>query len=122
MKQFTCLIGLFAFCSTTVLHAQEKPLPLKILYVGNDSSRAGEYTQFLQKRFQSVSKTSRDDFDPKLASDANVVLLDWSQSETKVGDAVSPFGRLEEWSKPTVLLGSAGLLFACSSEVIGGAG
>ena len=51
-----------------------------------------------------------------------VSLLDWSQDESRVGDAKSPFGKLEDWSKPTVLLGSAGLLLATQWQLIGGAG
>jgi hypothetical protein len=96
---------------------------LKVLYVGNsDSERAKEFDEFLHKHFDSVRIANRSDFDPKSASDCDVVLLDWSQRDSDVRKAVSPFGDLKSWSKPTVLLGSAGLLLAGCWDLIGGAG
>ena len=69
-----------------------------------------------------VTVAPRKGFDPAAARDTDVVLLDWSQSEDSVEKANSPFGKLEDWSKPTVLLGSAGLFMAGQWQLIGGAG
>ena len=69
-----------------------------------------------------VTVAARKGFDPAAARAADVVLLDWSQSEDSVDKATSPFGKLEDWSKPTVFLGSAGLFMAGRWQIIGGAG
>jgi hypothetical protein len=98
------------------------PLPLRVLYVGNDRDRATDHESLLKKHFARVTVARRDGFDPALARDADVVLLDWSQAEGPVDKAVSPFGKLEDWATPTVLLGSAGLFMAGQWQVIGGAG
>jgi hypothetical protein len=102
--------------------AEAQRLPLRLLYVGNNAARAADYAAFLEKHFAKVTVAKRDGFDPAKAQDADVVLLDWAQSETNVKEARSPLGKLENWSKPTVLLGSAGLLMAGQWQVIGGAG
>src|SRR5262245_49578319 len=101
----------------------EPVLPLHVLYVGKaGSDRAVDYGAFLKKNFRKVSVAGRVGFDPAAAKAADVVLLDWSQDESRVGEAKSPFGKLEDWSRPTVLLGSAGLLLAAQWDLIGGAG
>jgi len=98
-------------------------LPLRVLYLGNAKSpRAADYEAFLKRHFRRVTVAEREGFDPAAAKDADVVLLDWSQRDTEVSKAKSPFGKLEGWYRPTVLLGSAGLLLAGQWQVIGGAG
>jgi hypothetical protein len=99
-----------------------EPLPLRVLYVGNDRDRAADYEAFLKQHFAKVTVAPRKGFDPAAARNADVVLLDWSQSEDSVDKASSPFGKLEDWSRPTVLLGSAGLFMAGQWQLIGGAG
>src|SRR5262245_2427240 len=99
-----------------------EPLPLRVLYVGNNRERADDYAAVLQEHFAEVTTARRDGFDPAAAREADVVLLDWSQSEGQVDKARSPFGKLEDWSKPTVFLGSAGLFMAGQWQLIGGAG
>ena len=99
-----------------------EPLPLRVLYVGNSRDRATDHEAFLKQYFDKVTVAPRKGFDPAAARDADVVLLDWSQSEGPVDKASSPFGKLEGWSKPTVLLGSAGLFMAGQWQLIGGAG
>jgi len=76
----------------------------------------------LKKHFKQATVADRERFDPTVAKEADVVLLDWSQRDTDIRSAKSPFGKLEDWSKPTVLLGSAGLLLAGQWQIIGGAG
>ena len=98
-------------------------VPLSVLYVGSSKSpRAGDYESFLKKHFRQVRVANREGFDPATAKSADVVLLDWSQSDADVRKAKSPFGKLEDWNRPTVLLGSAGLLLAGQWQIIGGAG
>jgi hypothetical protein len=99
-----------------------EPMPLRVLYVGNSSDRATDHEAFLKQYFDKVTVAPRKGFDPAAARDADVVLLDWSQSEDSVDKANPPFGNLEVWSKPTVLLGSAGLFMAGQWQLIGGAG
>ena len=102
---------------------REAVVPLSVLYVGNSKSpRAGDYESFLKKYFRQVRVANREGFDPATAKSADVVLLDWSQSDVDVTKAKSPFGKLEDWNRPTVLLGSAGLLLAGQWQIIGGAG
>jgi hypothetical protein len=107
-----------------VAAAAEAPgqLGLRVLYIGNNKDRAAAYAEFLQRHFAKAMLAQRDNFNPAAARDADVVLLDWSQSETNVQKARSPLGRPEDWSKPTVLLGSAGLIMAGQWQLIGGAG
>ncbi len=103
--------------------AGEAKVPLHVLYVGpTDGPRPQAFAEFLRKHFARVSVARRVGFRPAEARDADVVLLDWSQAETRSEDARSPFGRLEEWSKPTLLLNHAGLLLAGPWRVVGGAG
>ena len=123
MRWHISLLGLvLGVVGTEGPAAAADPLPLRVLYVGNDRDRAADYEAFLKQHFAKVTTARRDGFDPAKARDADVVLLDWSQSEGPVDKAVSPFGKLEDWSRPTVLLGSAGLMMAGQWQLIGGAG
>lgn len=114
-------IGLVALLFSLNLHAEGGSLPQKVLYVGH---RGGEYEPLLKKHFTKVEVVQREKFKPGLAKDFDVVMLDWPQSgfarEERISDA--PLGRREEWSKPTVLLGSAGLNLAVAWKLKGGAG
>ena len=101
----------------------EDQIPLRILYVGaNKSPRADQFADFFKKRFANVIVADRDGFKPAAAEDADVVVLDWSQSEGGLDKTAVPFGRLEDWTKPTVLLNHSGLLVAGHWQLIGGAG
>jgi hypothetical protein len=94
---------------------------LKVLYIGDRNS---EFVPFLKEHFTTVQSVSRQDFHPAQAKDFDVVLLDWPQSHAMRGAWLdgSPLGRREEWSKPTVLLGSAGLNLAVAWKLKGGSG
>jgi hypothetical protein len=96
-------------------------LPQKVLYVGD---RQDEFVPFLQQHFATVQMAARESFRPVLAKDFDVVLLDWPQSHQMRGAWLdgSPLGKREEWSKPTVLLGSAGLNLAVAWKLKGGSG
>jgi hypothetical protein len=98
---------------------------LKVLYIGNNKERAEVYTSFLSKHVKTVDKAERTNFDPSRASSFDVVLLDWQQNEGSQRDfppTKSPLGDRDKWSKPTVLLGSAGLNMAVVWKLKGGAG
>ncbi len=98
-------------------------IPLHLLYLARegDEVRTRAFEQLFSQRFQSCTVKQREDFQPEYLDGVDVVILDWSQSE-RSGKAVSPIGPLEQWSTPTVLLGSAGLLMADAWHVIGDAG
>ena len=108
---------------------------LRVLYVGNaQTDRGRAYARFLGEHFSLVGAEDRKTFDPRSAkaAAADVVVLDWSQSDiehTNVRDPggfeaqlKSPLGPRGEWGKPTVLLGSAGHLLAAPWKVFGGSG
>jgi hypothetical protein len=105
------IVILFLVCARSFAADREK-LNLGVLYVGSpDSARGKAYADFLQKHFGRVDTAERKGFDPRRAEPFDVVILDWPQSERPEMPA-SPFGPKEAWHKPTVLLGSAGLLLA----------
>jgi hypothetical protein len=109
--------------------------PLKVLYVGNTNTERGRsYARFLGEKFTLAGAADRKTFNPGSLPEVDVVVLDWSQSDIDRGvysarkpsgwesDLKSPLGERSRWSKPTVLLGSAGHLLAAPWQVIGGAG
>jgi hypothetical protein len=115
--------------------AGDEPQPtrsLRVLYVGNASTERGQsYARFLGERFKLVGAAERESFDPRSAAAADVVVLDWSQSDVRFeraagshpeGHLKSPLGERSRWDKPTVLLGSAGHLLAAPWKVFGGSG
>lgn len=107
-------------CSTTA-EAAEK-INLSVFYVGNLSTPRGKhYTAFLGKAFRRVEAAERKGFDPRKAAEFDVVLLDWSQRDRQE-KAPPPLGPKDGWNKPTVLLGSAGLLLAEAWQIHGAIG
>jgi len=122
MKLWVPLV-IASFMVPTSSVASELKFPHRVLYVGNtQNKRAEEVSQFLKKHFGYVSVVDRGKFTPADAQDADVVLLDWSQSDSQLAKTPSPLGKIEEWSTPTILLNSAGLLMAGQWQIIGGAG
>jgi len=101
--------------------APGQDLPQKLLYIG---ARQNEFVPFLKEHFTTVQSVSLKDFQPSQAKSFDVILLDWPQSHTMRGAWLdgSPLGKREEWSKPTVLLGSAGLNLAVAWKLKGGSG
>ena len=98
-------------------------IPLRVLYLArSDPERSKSFRELFEQHFQTAAVVRREEFVPSQASEFDVVVLDWSQSERASGQYASPLGDLENWSTPTVLLGSAGLLIAGPWNVIGGAG
>ena len=120
IKPLLAVVGCSAFFIVSAYPA-ESPLPLRVLYIGH---RASEFVPFLGPHFAKVESTPRESFQPQAAKGFDVVLLDWPQSEVARQErlGLGPLNRREEWSKPTVLLGSAGLNLAVVWKVKGGAG
>jgi hypothetical protein len=109
------LLGLAGWCPA------QKPekVNLRVLYVGNSTTPRGKaYAQFLETHFRQAVATERKGFEPRQATGFDVVVLDWSQDD-RPDKPTSPLGSLQEWGKPTVLLGSAGLLLAEAWEIHG---
>lgn len=98
---------------------------LNVLYIGDQGSpRANQFTGFLKKNVGTLETAARREFKPSEADAFDVVVLDWPQSElareNRKGN--SPLGGRDQWNKPTVLLGSAGLNLAVAWKVRGGSG
>lgn len=94
---------------------------LNVLYVGNE--RAADYIDFLKPNVAKIDAETRDAFKPADAAGYDVVLLDWPQDGAEnFPPKSSPLGAREAWSKPTVLLGSAGLKLAVTWKLKGGTG
>ena len=115
------------FCVSLTQRAradEQQKIPLRVLYLAREGEdqRTNAFTEFLTGHFAASRTVPREEFERSLLADADVVVLDWSQRERHVDKYPSPLGPLEEWDKPLVLLGSAGLLIAGPWQVIGGAG
>ena len=112
-----CMVSV-SLLATGKCQASEK-VNLNVLYVGSTPSpRAKAYVEFLQKSFRHAHAINRADFKPADADPFDVVILDWSQDERPAKPA-SPLGPMASWGKPTVLLGSAGLLLGEAWEIVG---
>src|SRR5262245_20103636 len=122
MKTLTAIVGLFFVSLASNVLADAKLLPQRVLYVGH---RAEEFTPLLKKHFTKVDSVSLVAFKPDQANDFDVVVLDWRQSHKNGHDSWDegvPLGKREDWRKPTVLLGSAGLNLAVAWKLKGGSG
>jgi hypothetical protein len=126
MKTFLNVSGIAAavFGLTGAMSAADID-KLKVLYIGDTGTpRAQHFIGFLGKNVGRVEAASRKDFKPADAAEFDVVLLDWPQSDTARDERKgrSPLGNRAAWSKPAVLLGSAGLNLAVVWKVRGGSG
>ena len=123
MKSSHLLVAVFTlgFLGAGVTEAADLK-DLKILYVCDE--RPAEYVKFLTGKVATVTAQSFSDFKPGEARDFDVVLLDWPQGEAtrNMRKLSSPLGPREEWNRPTVLLGSAGLNLAVAWKLKGGSG
>jgi len=122
---FAAATGITAHAQTDATQEHAPKIELKLLFIGaapdaqgkntDRAARTRGFADFLGGEFTSVRVVARDGFDPQSTGDADVVLLDWSQTEvdiSKMRELKSPLGARDAWSHPTVLLGSAGLLLA----------
>jgi hypothetical protein len=112
---------LFWFAPGASLRAAELA-ELRVLYVG--SERVDDYVDFLKEKFARVDSRKRSEFRALDAEPFDVVLLDWPQGEEtrEMRKLTSPLGKRDDWKKPTVLLGSAGLNLAVAWKMKGGSG
>ena len=112
---------LFGMITTASAHAGELR-ELTVLYVG--SERASAYVHLLSGKVARIETKSREDFKISDAAAFDVVVLDWPQGEEtrEMRKLKSPLGRRDEWEKPTVLLGNAGLNLAVAWKLKGGSG
>jgi hypothetical protein len=101
---------------------------LRILILAKaGSDRAEQYRAFLAEHFETVVVADKNAFEPSQAAEFDIVLLDWRQDEIDhqgggFAALKSPLGERAEWSKPTVLLGSAGLLLSAPWQTSGSYG
>ena len=99
---------------------------LKVLYLRDSgAARPQHFEGFLRENVAEVKIIARTAFKQSDAEGFDVVLLDWPQSEAAQDERKtgrSPLGDRATWSKPTVLLGSAGLNLAAAWKVRGGSG
>ncbi len=116
------LVILWSLLPTLAAQAPAR-LPQRVLYVGEtaNAERAREFAEFLAPRFAKVAATTHDAFTAEATKDIDVVVLDWHQGGAS-DRTKSPLGELENWNKPLVLLGSAGLNTAIAWNVFGGVG
>jgi hypothetical protein len=121
MKAVHLFLLMLAMIFPATVFAADALLPLRVLYIGH---RAGQFVPLLKAHFTKVDSVVRDQFKPAQAEDFDVVLLDWPQSGGMRGAWLdgSPLGKREDWKKPTVLLGSAGLNLAVAWKLHGGSG
>ncbi len=123
MRRITFALVVAASLVGNIARSAEPGLSLHVAYVGGaKTERATQFERFLRQNFRKVTIFDRDAFQPSLVGDADVVLLDWAQSDSKLDKTPVPLGKLENWTKPTVLLNHAGLLVGGHWEIIGGAG
>jgi hypothetical protein len=117
--------GALAALGLAVAAGEAELRQLKLLYIGEPAApRAKEFADFLRPRVARLELAPRGRFQPAQAAEFDVVLLDWPQSPTSERErqGKGPLGEREAWTRPTVLLGSAGLNLAVVWKLRGGSG
>jgi hypothetical protein len=126
MSQSMKKLAIISLLALLSLYAHAADLDkLQVLYLADTGTpRAEQFASFLKRSVGKVEVASREKFKPADAEKFDVVLLDWPQSEIARADrkGQSPLGIRDQWNKPTVLLGSAGLNLAVAWKVRGGSG
>ena len=123
MARYLGLAALLVVALASPTAAAPLNAPKRVLFAGNEKTpRTRAFVELLEMHFSQVEVADRKTFEPSAANDADVVLLDWSQKDAKFPHDPSPLGKREAWKKPTVFLGSAGLLVAVQWQIIGGSG
>lgn len=131
MRRLLALFASLAWAlSATAAPPDDSWQPRRILFIGDpQKQRAQVFAEFLRKHFEHVDVAARDGFNPLSARTADVVVLDWPQTELAIDSPgetrpalVCPLGSREHWSRPTVLLGSAGLVLSTQWKTKGGWG
>jgi hypothetical protein len=121
-----------AICGVPAPCQGQDKQPLRLLFLTEpDSPRAEDFRRMLQRRFAAVRVADRWKWDPSLLDAVDVVILDWPQQDgiskwmlngDKTVKPRLPLGARQQWTMPTVLLGSAGLNLAWAWQVKGGFG
>jgi hypothetical protein len=84
---------------------------LKVLYVGDAGpQRSLAFQSFLKPHVAKADTAVLGTFKPESAKEYDVIVVDWHQSLSPTKP--NPLGSRKTWTKPTVLLGSAGLNLA----------
>jgi len=106
--------------------------PLRVLFLGQpDTPRGKDFAAFLGEHFAAVQLADRWQWEQSLLQEADVVVLDWPQDDgisawMRKGDKTvvpkSLLGARADWTKPTVLVGSAGLNTAWAWDTKGAFG
>ena len=120
-------LGCILVCGSLLLgkSAAAELSELRLLYIGDiGSPREKAFTSFLRDHAAEVKTAPRGETAPAEASRVDVVLLDWPQSgfAREQRKSSSPLGERGQWTKPTLLLGSAGLNLAVVWKVRAGSG
>ena len=120
MRAWICLLAVALAAFTQPQATAVERIPFDVLYLARDGDevRTSAFEQLFGERFRSCTVKQREDFQVEYLDEIDVVVLDWSQSE-RSAKPVSPVGSLAQWSTPTVLLVSAGLLMADAWQIIG---
>ena len=122
IKTSHLIVVLFAAALVQATARAKDLSELKLLYIG--SERTVEFVTFLKSKVVQIETRPRADFKVADANSFDVVLLDWPQTgrQEDFPPKASPLGARENWTKPTVLLGSAGLNLAVMWQMKGGIG
>jgi len=99
-----------ARCQTTAPGTER--FPLRIFYAGKPgSAREADFLTFLKQHFRQVNTGDLASFNPRQATDTDVILFDYDGDGFKAPRPNLPAG----YARPTVTIGVAGGLF-CSQR------
>ena len=115
------VIALLVAMSFGSAAAAKELAEMRILFLGE---RSAVFSEFLKSKVARIETRSHVGFNVADAEAFDVVLLDWPQSaeNREMRKLTSPLGKRDGWTKPTVLLGSAGLNLAVAWQMKGGVG
>ena len=118
------LATLLLSCAPAISQDRAEKLDLHVLYVGEAiGARAKAFAEFLADRVRTVTMAPLDGSATTKAKAADVVVLDWPQKGSDIfNENTKPLGARADWNKPTVLIGSSGLMLSSGWRVRGGFG
>ena len=112
------LVSCLVLILSAVGMAQEDRFDLSVTFVGEKGPRGDAFLELLSRHFREVKFHERSPDTVPMGAD--VVVLDWPQGDPK--PLRSPLGKRDDWTTPTVLIGSAGHCLAAPWQVRGGSG
>jgi hypothetical protein len=111
---------------------EQKKHKLRVLVLAEpDTARGKDLQAFFAARFAAARAADRWTWDRAVLAETDLVVVDWPQSDgisrwmlkgDKTAERACPLGARAEWTKPTLLLGSAGLNLAWAWDVKGAFG